>query len=210
MKKLARVWKGKASLVLILITLTLALSVASSAVHAIGVIDRITLGTPGGYYGAAYDSGKGEIFVTNYNDDFVSVISDSTKTVVASVSLPAEGAYASSGIAYDSAKSELFVVSQAGYVFILSDSPNALVETITLGRFSSCLGIAYDAAKGKIIVSNGDNDTVSVLSDSSSMFPFPTPTSVIVVVAVVVVTLCAVAFTVRRLSKTNFQKKKLK
>jgi YVTN family beta-propeller protein len=44
-------------------------------------------------YYAAYDSAKGEIFVTNYGDDFVSVISDSTNAVVANVTLPAQGAY---------------------------------------------------------------------------------------------------------------------
>ena len=39
----------------------------------------------------AYDSGKGEIFVTNNEDYMISVISDSTNTVVANVTLP-EGA----------------------------------------------------------------------------------------------------------------------
>lgn len=52
----------------------------ADGVHALGVINRITLETPGGYYGAAYDSDKGEIFVPNSEHGTVSVISDSSVT----------------------------------------------------------------------------------------------------------------------------------
>jgi DNA-binding beta-propeller fold protein YncE len=63
-----------------------------------------------------------------------------------------------------------------------------------LGRFSSCLGIVYDATKGELFVANGDNDTVSVLSDSYSTFSSPSQApSALVVVAVVVVALSVVA-----------------
>src|SRR3989475_11991666 len=54
----------------------------------------------------AYDSGKGELFVTNSNS--VSVISDATNAVVASI--PA-GAFPG-GVTYDLGKGELFVTNE--------------------------------------------------------------------------------------------------
>ena len=54
-------------------------------VHTIGVNAQITVGH--GPAGLAYDSGKGEIFVANYYTDTVSVISDSTNSVVATVTV---------------------------------------------------------------------------------------------------------------------------
>src|SRR5208283_3356995 len=57
-------------------------------------------------FGLAYDSGKGEIFVTNLNDNTVSVISDSNYTVVATIHVEAPF-----GVAYDSGKSEIFVTN---------------------------------------------------------------------------------------------------
>ncbi len=64
-------------------------------------IATITVGTAP--YGVAYDSGKGEIFVTNLGADSVSVISDSTNAVVATVTV---GNYPDS-VAYDSGKGEI-------------------------------------------------------------------------------------------------------
>jgi hypothetical protein len=58
----------------LIFTVIFALSVAHAA-HAVGVIGTIPVGTwP---LGVAYDSGKGEIFVTNEISNTVSVISDS-------------------------------------------------------------------------------------------------------------------------------------
>jgi len=77
-----------------------------------------------GYPGAlAYDSGKGEIYVVsvnpNFDSDTISVISDSSNTVVANVtvgSLPSD-------IAYDSAKGEVFVAnSLSDSISVISDS----------------------------------------------------------------------------------------
>jgi hypothetical protein len=52
---------------------------AANAVHAIEVTATISVGTTsGGHYGIAYDSGKGEIFVTHSESNTVSVISDSS------------------------------------------------------------------------------------------------------------------------------------
>jgi DNA-binding beta-propeller fold protein YncE len=57
-------------------------------VHAFEVTATITLENPGGYYGIAYDSGKGEIFVTYSESNRVSVISDSSLPSVSPSSAP--------------------------------------------------------------------------------------------------------------------------
>src|SRR6266849_1704959 len=59
-------------------------------------------------FGLAYDSAKGEVFVTNDGSNTVSVISDTNNAVVATVSL----GVGPLGVAYDSAKGEVFVTNQ--------------------------------------------------------------------------------------------------
>jgi len=56
-------------------------------------------------YGVAYDPANGDVYVANFGDGIVSVISDSTNTVIANVSVPGTPA----DVAYDSAKGEIFV-----------------------------------------------------------------------------------------------------
>jgi YVTN family beta-propeller protein len=80
-------------------------------------------------YGVAYDSAKGEVFVSNSNGNTTSVISDSSNAVVATVAVGST----SYGIAYDSAKGEVFVGnSGSNTVFVISDSSNAVVATVPL------------------------------------------------------------------------------
>jgi len=55
--------------------------------------------------GIAYDSGKREIFVTNYGSDTVSVISDSDYSIVATIPVGRQP----SALAYDSRKGEMYV-----------------------------------------------------------------------------------------------------
>ena len=74
-----------------------------NAVHAVEVTATISLGNYGGYYGLAYDSGKGEIFIANGDFDSVSVISDNNNTVVATIPV----GRVPDGAAYDSAKGNL-------------------------------------------------------------------------------------------------------
>ncbi len=104
----------------ILIALILAVSVAN-AVNAAGEIHTINVG---GYPNTlAYDLSKGEIYMTVFNAnsgyDTVSVISDSSNSVVANLTvgnLPSD-------IAYDSAKGEVFVAnSLSDTVSVIPDS----------------------------------------------------------------------------------------
>jgi YVTN family beta-propeller protein len=157
----------------------------------------------------AYDSGRGEMFVTNNGDGTVSVVSDSTNTVVANVTVEG-GPW---GVAYDSGKGEVFVVNQMwGSVSVISDNTNAVVATVPLGEvqpngiaYGEPHCAAYDFAKGEIFVGISDNGTVSVISDSTSTSASPTPTVpefssavfILMIVAVVIVTLCALALAVK-------------
>ena len=72
------------------------------------------------------------MFVTNFGTSTVSVISDSTNAVVATVALP-QGSQASNA-AYDSGKGEIFVVDTGNdEVSVISGSTNAVVANISVG-----------------------------------------------------------------------------
>ena len=130
-------------------------------VDALGVTATIPVGKAP--MGIAYDSAKGEIFVTNGQDDTVSVISDKTNTVVATINV---GDYPY-GVAYDFVKGEIFVVNLYGNsVSVISDTTNNVVATIPVGK--SPYNIAYDSAKGELFVTNLYDGTVSVISDSTN------------------------------------------
>ena len=83
-------------------------------------------------FGVAYDSGKGEIFVTNNYDNTVSVISDSNNTVVAII--PVEAPY---GVAYDSGKSETFVTNTLFEPSLLNPTTNFISNTVSVISDSS-------------------------------------------------------------------------
>jgi YVTN family beta-propeller protein len=152
----------KFSLGLILIALFLTLSVAAT-VHATG--GNVTITAVADPLCVAYDSGKGEVFVTNqaYNGNYVSVISDATNAVVASIPVGASPW----GMAYDSGNGELYVANDgAQTVSVISDSSNSVVATIPVEDHP--FGVAYDSGKGEIFEANFDSGTVSVISDSSN------------------------------------------
>ena len=113
-------------------------------------------------YAAAYDSGKGEVFVVNSNDGDVSVISDASNSVVANIPV---GSYPI-GVAYDSGKGEVFVVnSNSNSVNIISDASNSVVANISVGEYPSAA--AYDSGKGEVFVVNTFANTVSVISSAA-------------------------------------------
>src|SRR2546421_3505861 len=121
-------------------------------------------GTP---EGVAYDIGKAEIFVANTAADTVSVISDATRSVVATIPLP-KGSNPL-GLAYDSGKSEVFVANSGlDTISVLSDVTNTVVATIQLPQRSNPQGLAYDWNKGVVFVANSGTDTVSVISDTTN------------------------------------------
>jgi YVTN family beta-propeller protein len=141
--------------------------------RAAEVTHTIPVGT--GYGEMAYDSGKGEIFASNYNGT-VSVISDSSNEVVANVNVGGTP----DSITYDSGKGEVFVVNDAsGIVSVISDTNNTVIANITVRKQGNVIGpirLAYDSAKGEIFAShcdqglyiNGNTGIVSVISDSNN------------------------------------------
>ena len=107
--------------------------------------------------GMTYDSGKGEIFVSDASGGSVYVISDSSYAIVATISVePSAGE-----MAYDSAKSEVFVANYE-QVSVISDSTNEVVANISV----SATSLAYDPAKGEVFAYNGNS--ISVISDSTN------------------------------------------
>ena len=132
----------------------------------------------------AYDSGRGEIYVSNL-DGTVSIISDENNTVVQTIS-PYFGCCGSGGqsysaelgaIAYDSAKGELFVTHPySNFVSVISDSTNKNDVGITVAAGPSA--IAYDFGKGEIFVASrgytslpapsGSHAQIDVISDSTN------------------------------------------
>ena len=110
--------------------------------------------------GVAYDSGKGEVFVANHFSDSVSVISDASNTVVATIPVGSNP----QGVGYDSGKGEVFVTNQGpNTVSVISDTSNTVVATIPVG--SNPLEVAYDSGKGEVFVANDNSNNVSVISD---------------------------------------------
>src|SRR5947199_1705221 len=85
------------------------LVIASSLVVPLARAETVVATVPVGSVpeGVAYDSAKGEVFVTNLVDGTVSVISDSTNAIVATVTVGSSPI----GVAYDSAKGEVFVTN---------------------------------------------------------------------------------------------------
>ena len=103
-------------------------SVISDSTNA--VVATLTAGNSNTWdIGAAYDSGKGEVFVSNNVDNTVSVISDSSNTVVATVPVGNDP----EPVAYDSGKGEIFVVNwMDSTISVISDSTNKVVATIKM------------------------------------------------------------------------------
>ncbi|MCI4318844.1 MAG: YncE family protein [Thermoplasmata archaeon] len=121
-----------------------------------------TVGVGSQPVGVAYDSGKGEVFVTNSGSGNVSVISDATDSVVATISVGSKP-YAA---AYDSGKGEVFIANeQGGSVSVVNDTNNSVVATVSTGNYP--IGLAYDSGKGEIFVA-GDQTSVFVISDSTN------------------------------------------
>ncbi len=122
---------------------------------------------------AAYPITHGEIFVANSFmsalPDNVSVISDSTNVVVATIGV-GSGPF---GMAYDSGKGEVFVANRyTENVTVLSDNSDRPVASVSLPANSTPLAVGYDTGKGEVFVANYYPSTksgdVSVISDATN------------------------------------------
>ena len=110
-----------------------------------------------------YDSGKGEIFVSDQVNG-ISIISDSTNAVVGTVTDTPTNI---NGMAYDSGKNEIFTTNNANNsVSIISDDTNSVIAHVAVGDEPE--GVVYDSGKGEVFVANSINDSVSVISDNTN------------------------------------------
>jgi YVTN family beta-propeller protein len=112
---------------------------------------------------------QSEIFVANEGASNVSVISDSTNTVVATAAV----GLGPVAMAYDSGKGEVFVVNivetsgtPLGNVSVISDASNTVVATVPVGV--NPIAAAYDSGKGEVFVANSGSNNVSVISDATN------------------------------------------
>jgi len=114
--------------------------------------------------GETYDSGKGEVFVSNTAMTAVSVVSDANNSVAATIWLEHLNAV---GLAYAGNDSEVFAANEyTDFLSVISDNTNEVVANISLDRGPT--GMAYDSARGEIFVSDYNSNDVFVISTVSN------------------------------------------
>src|SRR5438132_17689 len=88
-------------------------------------------------------------YITNFEDDTVSVLDTATKTVVGTVAVAASPA----GIAVDPAGARAYVASSdAGTVSVLDTATNTIVATVAVGASPS--GVTVSPAGTRVYVAN--------------------------------------------------------
>jgi YVTN family beta-propeller protein len=104
--------------------------------------------------------------VANGGSNFVSVISDTTNTVVATVRVGS----GPEALADDSGTGEVTVVNgNTKNVSVISVATNSVVATLDVGYYPE--GVVYDPGRGEIFVANGgshNGSVVKVISDSTN------------------------------------------
>jgi YVTN family beta-propeller protein len=132
------------------------------SVDALSLTTSNTIGLGTQPFDAVYDTGTGQVFITDSSSGTVSVISDLTDSVVASVAVGDDP----SGIAYDSGTGQVYVANfYSDNVSVISDSNDSVVASVAVGSYPS--GIAYDSNKGELFVADTGDDNVSVINDTS-------------------------------------------
>ncbi|MCI4372125.1 MAG: YncE family protein [Thermoplasmata archaeon] len=131
-----------------------------------------TVAVQDGSKGIAYDSGLGEVFVSNTQSENVSVISTATNAVVATVYLPLG---APEALVYDSGQHEVFAINDQydlyhSNVTVISDVTNTVVATVAVPYGAISLG--YDRGKGEVFVGSdtygaGGTCNVTVVNDTT-------------------------------------------
>ena len=114
-------------------------------------------------YGAAYDSGNGDVYVSNYLSNDVSVISGTTNTVVATVPVGSSPL----GVGYDDRNGDVYVANiNSNNVSVISATTNTVVATVPVG--SGPNGVAYDSGNGDVYVTNLFSNSTSVISGTTN------------------------------------------
>lgn len=153
-----------------------ALSHPAAAAGGLGYIGDV----PTGNYPSemVLDPTTGELYVSNLNDNNVTVISAATNTVVATVLVGT----APLGIAYDSKKGEIFVANSGSEnLSVISEGTHKVVATIPLFSGAIPTGVAFDPAtneiwattlNGRILqIADSNNTQLSYVSFPSGVGP---------------------------------------
>ncbi len=112
----------------------------------------------------AYDSGRGEIYVSDENVSNVSVLSATTHALVATIPV---GSYPF-GLAYDPRMGEVFVANQASAnVSVINDTSHTVSATISLFTGAVPIGVAYDPNTREVWVSTF-NGVIAQYADSNN------------------------------------------
>ena len=117
-------------------------------------------------FGLAYDSAKGEMFVSEYKQGYsggVEVIPDNSNKPTVTIPLGS----GCTGIAYDSGTNEIYVCdAYTMTVSVISDASNTITRNITINSYPGSL--VYDATKKEMFVSVTIGVDVSIIPDNSN------------------------------------------
>ncbi|MCI4323489.1 MAG: PKD domain-containing protein [Thermoplasmata archaeon] len=131
--------------------------------ESIGEPVNLSIGVGSAPDGVAYDSGTGQVWVSNWASDNVSVIDGATDGVVASVGVGNEP----EGIAYDPGTGQIFVAnSGSNNLSVIDDSNDTVVASVSLGV--SPVDIAYDSGTGQLFVTESGG-SVGIVNDTSDL-----------------------------------------
>jgi YVTN family beta-propeller protein len=121
-----------------------------------------TIGVGGGPDGVAVDPVAHAAYVTNINDDTVSVIGETSATVTGTIGVGG-GPFA---VAVDPAAHTAYVANGGnGTVSVIDETTGTVTGTIAVGAGPD--GVAVDPAAHTAYVANGGNGTVSVIDETT-------------------------------------------
>ncbi|MVU78171.1 protein kinase [Nocardia sp. ET3-3] len=107
----------------------------------------------------AVDASKGVAYAVNYSSESVSVIDVRTNTVTATIRV----GYAPQAVAVDMVTGFVYV-AQYQTVTVIDSFDNTRIASVPVGKSSAGPGIAVDQATHDVLVTNADDDTVSLIS----------------------------------------------
>jgi YVTN family beta-propeller protein len=150
-----------------LAALPLAVCVATAvpASAAGGYTVTATIGVGGGPDGVAVDTSTHTAYVTNINDDTVSVIDEASATVTGTIGVGG-GPFS---VAVDPAAHTAYVTNGGnGTVSVIDETTATVAATIDVGSGSGPDGVAVDPTAHTAYVANGGNGTVSVIDETTA------------------------------------------
>jgi YVTN family beta-propeller protein len=108
--------------------------------------------------GIAFDSANNRMYVTNWDDDTVSVINTATNGVIETISV-GDAPY---GMAFDFANNRLYIANAFdNTISVINTATNAVDATIAAG--TNPVGIAFDSANDRLYVTNYNQGIITVI-----------------------------------------------